>query len=53
MFGGCFKMTETLQWAHISCSMWIPELSFADDLVLHFITIIFLETSNFFFFFFF
>jgi len=31
MFGGCFKMTDTLQWGHVSCSMWIPEVSFGDD----------------------
>lgn len=31
MYGGCFKMTESLQWGHVSCGMWIPEVTFADD----------------------
>jgi len=37
MFGGSFKMTETLQWGHISCAMWIPEVEFADDMLNEYI----------------
>ena len=32
--GGAFKQTETGQWAHLVCALWIPEVQFSNAVFL-------------------